>query len=125
MTYSSDGAEERANRGVYQTAELWNGAFHLHCAERLMTDGLERRNINSAEVLEILAGKWYQRLAVFPQLAAPLPGCAASAAVWGCRLAASSEALIHFCALKNSFHCRCWTVVVHTSPLLCQNIQTL
>lgn len=49
--HSSDGAEKRANRGVYQSAEVWNEAFHSLCAGRLMTDGLE-----------ILAGKWYQRV---------------------------------------------------------------
>lgn len=49
----SDGAEKRANRGVYQSAEVWNEAFHLLCTERVMTDGLE-----------ILAGKWYQRVRV-------------------------------------------------------------
>lgn len=47
--HSSDGAEKRAKRGVYQSAEVWNEAFHLLCARRVMTDGLE-----------ILAGKWYQ-----------------------------------------------------------------
>lgn len=46
----TDAAEQREHRGVYQSAEVWNKAFHLFCAERVMTDGLE-----------ILAGRWYQR----------------------------------------------------------------